>query len=150
MNEHSLRIQICKSPQELRASQDAEMVILEELGNNIIKQTGIGELGISLKIFLRDGSDQVVGGVTANIFGGWLYISLLWVQETLRNQGHGTYLMQVLESESIQLGCKYAHVDTYSFEARPFYERLGYELFATLEDYPPGYSKYFLKKQLVL
>jgi len=29
-----------------------------------------------------------------------------------------------------------------------FYEKLGYELFATLEDYPPGHCKYFLKKAL--
>jgi hypothetical protein len=57
--------------------------------------------------------------------------------------------MTLLEDEAIRRGCKHAHVDTLSFEARPFYEKLGYELFATLEDYPEGYCKYFLKKRLV-
>jgi hypothetical protein len=42
-----------------------------------------------------------------------------------------------------------AHLDTYSFEARPFYEKHGYSLFATLDDYPIGFSKYFLKKILL-
>jgi hypothetical protein len=54
----------------------------------------------------------------------------------------------LLEQEAKRLGCKHAHVDTYSFEARPFYERRGYELFATLEDYPKGHRKHFLKKAL--
>jgi len=56
--------------------------------------------------------------------------------------------MTMLEQEVLRLGCTHAHLDTYSFEARPFYEKLGYELFATLEDYPPGCCKYFLKKTL--
>ena len=98
MDKQPFRIQIFKSSQELKAAQKDEMVLLEGLGANIIQQTGITELGKSLKIFLRDSSDQVVGGVIAHIFGSWLYISLLWVQETLRNQGHGTHLMQVLGS----------------------------------------------------
>jgi endonuclease/exonuclease/phosphatase (EEP) superfamily protein YafD len=37
---------------------------------------------------------------------------------------------------------------TFSFQARPFYEKFGYEVFATLEDYPPGHRKYFLRKAL--
>jgi GNAT superfamily N-acetyltransferase len=149
MDEHGLLIQICKTPQELYATQDAERAILEGLGNNILEHLGNVDLGSSLRIILRNTTDKVVGGVIANCFGGWLYISLLWVEKSLRNLGYGSRLMQLLEAEAIQIGCQYAHVDTYSFEARPFYERLGYELFATLEDYPKGYCKYFLKKRLV-
>ena len=149
MDEHGLSIQICKTPEELKAAQDAEMTLLEGLGNNIIENTGNLELGRSLKIFIRNKTDEVVGGVTAVCFGGWLYVSLLWVEKSLRNLGYGTRLMYLVEAEAIKLGCQNAHVDTYSFEARPFYEQLGYELFATLEDYPKGYCKYFLKKRLV-
>jgi hypothetical protein len=39
-------------------------------------------------------------------------------------------------------------VDTYSFEAKPFYEKLGYEVYGVLEDYPEEHCKYFLKKRL--
>lgn len=149
MDEQGLSIQVCKTPQELQATQDAEMVLIEGLGNNILEHLGNVELGSTFKIFLRDQAGQVVGGAIANCFGGWMYISLLWVEKTLRNLGHGTRLMQLVEAEAIEYGCQNAHVDTYSFEAGPFYERLGFELFATLEDYPPGYCKYFFKKRLV-
>ena len=91
---------------------------------------------------------MVVGGVIAHVFGGWVYISLLWVDESLRNRGYGTALLDRMEREAARLGCGHAHLDTYSFEARPFYERHGYEVFGTLEDYPSGHRKYFLKKTL--
>jgi hypothetical protein len=39
--------------------------------------------------------------------------------------------------------------NTYDFQALLFYERLGYEQFAALEDYPPGHSRHFLKKRLL-
>lgn len=149
MDEHGLSIQVCRSAEELKAAQDAEMAILEGLGNNILEHLGNVELGRSIKIFLRNPQNQVVGGVIANCFGGWVYIALLWVEQSLRNRGYGAQLMRLIEAEAIQLGCHHAHLDTYRFEARPFYERAGYELFATLEDYPPGHCKYFLKKRLV-
>jgi len=149
MDGYDLSIQICRTQEEMKAAQEAEMVLVEGLGNNIIQQIGNVELGKSIKIFVRNKADEVVGGVIANVFGGWVYISLLWVEESLRNRGYGTQLMNLVETEATELGCQYAHVDTYSFEAKPFYERLGYESFATLEDYPKGYSKYFLKKRLV-
>jgi len=149
MDEHGLSFQVCKTPQENQATQDEEMVLIEGLGNNILEHLGDVELGRTLKVFIRNQAGEVVGGVIANCFGGWMYISLLWVEKTLRNLGYGTRLMQLVEAEAIECGCQNAHVDTYSFEAGPFYEQLGYELFATLEDYPPGYCKHFFKKRLV-
>ena len=148
MEDHGLSIRICRSPEEMKAAAGAEMVLIEGLGNNIIKQVGNVELGRSIKIFVRNRSEEVVGGVIGNVFGGWVYISLLWIEESLRNLGLGTELVHMLEAEAIQLGCRYAHLDTYSFEAKPFYERLDYQVFAVLEDYPQGHCKFFLKKRL--
>ena len=34
------------------------------------------------------------------------------------------------------------------YQARPFYEKLGYELFGTLDGYPPGYRQFYLRKSL--
>jgi len=39
-----------------------------------------------------------------------------------------------------------AFLDTFSFQARPFYERHGYECFGELRDHPPGHSHYFMRK----
>ena len=102
-----------------------------------------------MRLFWREEQGKVGGVIRGALFGGWVYISLLWVDKSLRNLGYGSGLLQRLEAEAIGLGCKYAHVDTYSFEARPFYERAGYEVFGVLDNYPPGHQKYFLKKSLV-
>ena len=39
-------------------------------------------------------------------------------------------------------------LETYSFQARPFYERLGFEVCGTIEGYPPGRVKFDLRKNL--
>jgi GNAT superfamily N-acetyltransferase len=149
MNENGLSFQICKTADDFKSAKDGYRAVLEGLGRNIISKTGNTELGRTVHIFIRDRENRVVGGVIGNVFGGWLYVSLLWVEESLRNKGNGTRLLKMIESEAAKLGCKYAHLDTYSFEARPFYEKHGYTLFATLGNYPEGHSKHFLKKTLL-
>jgi hypothetical protein len=48
----------------------------------------------------------------------------------------------------LKRGCHSAWLDTFEFQARGFYERLGYSCFAELRDYPPGFARYFMKKAL--
>lgn len=148
MNETHLSFQICRTPEEFESGKDGHQAVLEGLGRNIIEKIGNVELGRTVQIFMRNRENKAVGGAIGQIFGGWLYVSLLWVHESLRNEGNGTRLLKMIEDEAVKLGCKYSHLDTYSFEAKPFYEKNGYTLFATLEDYPEGHKKYFLKKKL--
>ena len=98
-------------------------------------------------VFIRESGD-ILGGISGLINWNWLQISLLWVDDTLRGGGYGRQLIENLESLARERGCERAHVDTFSFQAREFYESLGYRVFATLEDYPPGHSRYYLKKTL--
>ncbi len=149
MNQSDLLLQICRTPEEFRSAEDGYRAVLEGLGRNILSKIGDVELGRSMQVFIRNKEKRVVGGVIGQIFGGWLYISLLWVKESLRNRGNGSRLLKTIETEAVKFGCKYAHLDTYSFEARAFYEKHKYTLFATLENYPEGHSKHFLKKRLM-
>jgi hypothetical protein len=57
--------------------------------------------------------------------------------------------MMQAEQEAVQRGCGSAWLDTNSFQVRTLYERLGYTALATIGDYPPGHSRYFLRKVLV-
>ncbi len=102
----------------------------------------------AIPIFMRDGKNQVVGGVIGYVYAGWLHIDFLWVEESFRNKGNGTKLLKMIENEAVKCGCKYVDLDTFSFQARPFYEKHGYTLFATLDNYPEGHRKHFLKKGL--
>jgi hypothetical protein len=57
-------------------------------------------------------------------------------------------MLRMAEAEAVQRGCHGSWLDTFEFQARGFYERQGYECFATLPEFPKGYSRYFMKKQL--
>ena len=100
-------------------------------------------------VFIRDETGALRGGLTATLWGKWMHIQYLWVDEPLRKYGYGAQLMQMAEDEARQFGCLNAHVETFSFQARPFYERLGYQVVAEMADYPPGHSMYLLRKSLV-
>ena len=139
---------LCRDKQDWMAAQKGLAVIDSGLGRNITEKTGITEFGPAIRVLIKDKKDEIVGGVFGEPFGGWLYISVLWVKKTLRNNGFGTKLMDIIEDEAKKLGCTNVHLDTFSFEAPRFYERRGYEVFALLDDYPKGHSKYFLKKKL--
>ena len=56
--------------------------------------------------------------------------------------------MENAEAYARSRGAVGATVETHSFQARPFYERLGYEVFGTLDGYAPGHIKFFLRKAL--
>ena len=83
---------------------------------------------------------------------------LLWVDESLRGKDVGTQLITEAEEEAKARGCRYALVDTFSFQARPFYERMGYNMQMALEDYiadsrapqeaPSTHTRFFLTKSL--
>jgi GNAT superfamily N-acetyltransferase len=102
----------------------------------------------NLAVYLRDSSDTIRGGVLAEVGWGWLHISVLWVDEGVRGHGYGVELLAAAEAEARRAGCGRVFLDTFSFQARPFYERNGYEVFGVLEDFPPGHERYFLRKSL--
>jgi len=75
-----------------------------------------------LVILVRDASGQIVGGLVGGTYWGWLHAETLWVEEGLRGRGYGQSLLAAAESEAIRRGCRYAHLDTMSFQALPFYQ----------------------------
>jgi len=100
----------------------------------------------ALTVLLRDGTGRVLGGVSASTGWNWLSIKLVWVSEELRGQGWGRSLMAAAEQEAVAQGCTHVYLDTFSFQARGFYERLGYEVFGQLTNFPLGHTRYFLQK----
>ena len=51
-------------------------------------------------------------------------------------------------AEAIRRGCWGAYLNTFSYQARPFYEKLGYQVFGTLDVYPAGHQEFFMRKRL--
>jgi GNAT superfamily N-acetyltransferase len=96
---------------------------------------------------LKTPTGEVKGGIFAFSWAGMLFIKWLWIDEAYRRQGHGRALMAAAEAEGRRRGCTAVWLDTFEFQARPFYLKLGYSQFGTL-DYPAGFQRYFLQKAL--
>jgi ribosomal protein S18 acetylase RimI-like enzyme len=79
-----------------------------------------------------------------------LFISLLFVPTALRGQKLGERLMAQAEAAAANRGCTGVWLDTFSFQARGFYQRLGYDVFGEIPNYPPGHARYFMKKHLTI
>jgi GNAT superfamily N-acetyltransferase len=135
----------------IKLSDDANAGVREAisgpLGEFNVQQTGIKDYR-PLVLTVHDETDDVIGGLWGKTNYGWLFVRLLFVPVSLRGQGVGSELMSRAESEAVARGCHSAWLDTFEFQARGFYERLGYTCFAELGDYPPGFARYFLKKAL--
>lgn len=101
----------------------------------------------SLGIFIKNNDEVMVGGLLASVKANWLCIDYLWVSESARNDGLGRKLMGEAEQEAMKLGCIHALVDTFSFQALPFYEKLGYVKQMSLPDFPEtGMQRHYLTK----
>jgi GNAT superfamily N-acetyltransferase len=101
-----------------------------------------------LILAIDDEDGRVIGGLWGRTVYDWLFVELLFVPDALRGRGVGSELMKRAEDAAISRGCHSAWLDTFDFQARPFYERLGYGCFAELPDYPAGSTRYFMKKVL--
>ena len=98
--------------------------------------------------FLKNARGEWLGGLTGYIWGGWMHVNFLWVTESLRHRGQGSRLMDAAEAFAQEHRCHGVTLETHSFQAPEFYLKRGYEVFGTLEDWPPGHSKHFLRKRL--
>lgn len=99
-------------------------------------------------ITVRDDALNVVGGLVGATYLGWLQIQAVWMSEALRGRGYGTRLMGHAEAVGRERGCPRVFLETLSFQALPFYEKLGYEVVSRIADFPPGGARYALTKML--
>ena len=101
-----------------------------------------------LCIVLRDETGATLGGLIGDTYYDWLYVSLMYLRENLRGQGYGETLLLRAEEEARSRGVQAVYLDTFSFQAPGFYEKLGYHVFGELVDFPPGYTRHFMTKRL--
>jgi len=103
-----------------------------------------------LSIGARDADNRIIGGLVANLQPGWKWMTVqrLWIEESYRRAGIGRRLVEAAEKEAQRLGCLHVAVDTMEFQAREFYEKQGYRVYAVQEDYPAGHRKFLLRKTL--
>lgn len=101
-----------------------------------------------LSVVIKNEAGEVIAGLTGKTFWNYLLVIYLWVAENHRGSGLGSRILKAAEQEAIRRGCNYAQLDTFSFQALPFYLRLGYEEFGKIDGFAGGHQRHYLRKVL--
>lgn len=97
------------------------------------------------KIVDKDG--KIIAGCGAYIYAwGCMYVDDMWVDEKYRRQELGSHALYATEEVALEKGCSVIWIGTWDFQARPYYEKHGYKVFATIKDSPLGHMDYQLCK----
>src|SRR3989339_404056 len=91
-------------------------------------------------VLIKDKEANTKGVVAVSFLWNGMHIHTLWIDESIRGKGWGRKLMSIVEEEAKKRNCNLAYTDTYSWQAPEFYEKLGYSLYAKLDDFPKGCS----------
>ena len=90
----------------------------------------------------------IQGGLVGATYLGWLVVQAVSLDDSLRGQGLGRQIMKMAEDEAVRRGCPRVFLETLSFQALPFYEKLGYVVHSELDGFPIGGTRYALTKML--
>jgi ribosomal protein S18 acetylase RimI-like enzyme len=97
---------------------------------------------------VRSETGEFVGGLLGFTHWNHFFVSALYVDQQSRREGIGRELMKRAEALALEQGCDVIYLDTFDFQAPGFYEKLGFEVFGKLEDYPPGHQRFYLMKRI--
>jgi len=101
-----------------------------------------------IRLDARDDSGRLLGGLRGFVFLYWLDVEVLFVEEDARGAGLGSRLLAEAERQAITLGARNAKLSTFEWQARGFYLKQGYEEYARIDDYAPGFYLAYMKKAL--
>jgi len=97
---------------------------------------------------VRGAKGRVLGGLILQSYWKESYVELLWLSEKARRLGYGRRLMLEAERRARRRGSRLLHLNTYSFQAPGFYEKLGFRRFGGMAGSPHGASRHFYVKRL--
>ncbi|ACJ30824.1 GCN5-like N-acetyltransferase [Shewanella piezotolerans WP3] len=100
-----------------------------------------------LSVVARDDAGNIIGGVTGRSIYKNFLIEVVWVDKAARGTGLGRQLMEQAEEQAKQRGCLVAQLDTLSFQAPQFYQKLGFEVVGTVPEFAGSPARYFMLKK---
>lgn len=101
-----------------------------------------------LVVFARGPAQAVVGGAVGRTWGECCELRQLWVADSHRRRGLGTRLVREFERSARERGCRLLYLETFSFQAKPFYEKIGYQVAAEIKGFEDGIVKYLMTRDL--
>ena len=91
-----------------------------------------------IMLSLKEPNGRLVGGISAARSWDTLVIETLWVDDQIRGHHYGSLLLQESEHRGVEIGCKRAVLETFSFQAEEFYARHGYHTLSKIDGWPPS------------
>jgi GNAT superfamily N-acetyltransferase len=98
-------------------------------------------------VIVKDGSGKECGGARGVVRMGAVDLQTPWLEEDLRGEGLGAKIVHAVEDEAQRRGARAVLLYTYDFQARGFYERLGYSCFGSF-DFPDGVTRFYMGRRL--
>ncbi|MDQ7917871.1 GNAT family N-acetyltransferase [Mesonia sp. MT50] len=106
------------------------------------------EINKPIEIIARNELNEIIGGLYGRSLWGTLEIKTFVVKTENRNEGIGRKLIKEAEKEAKNRNCRFVSLDTFSFQAPEFYEKLGFIKIGTETDFPKGFEKHYYRKKL--
>ncbi len=97
---------------------------------------------------VRDDAGAVVGGLIGELRLNWLYVDLLWIDESQRGTGTGRRLIELAETEARKFGADHIHLWTWDFQAPEFYRAMGFSEFGRMDNHPAGVTTFMFVKAI--
>ncbi len=127
---------------ELKAS------IYNSFSEHAIDSLGFDGLVQNPVVFELMENDLSLGVVVCHLFWGNLHIKYLVTHKAHRRRGIGKALMEHAFVFGKENGAHSAFVETMSFQAPGFYQKLGFEIEFKRDGYTAATSLYYLKRRL--
>jgi GNAT superfamily N-acetyltransferase len=122
-------------------------VIYERLVAFNESKTGYGDPETFAALLNDPSTDEQIGGLWGMSAGGWFFVEMIFVPEEYRGRGVGTALIRAAENAARARGCAGIRLDTFTFQAPEFYEKLGYSELGRLKNFPPGHERIYYFKE---
>jgi len=136
-----MKLEVTENPRE----EDDEFIINKTRQYNLqFVENGFKPISV----YFRNIDSEIVAGLTGKTFWNWLHVEYLRVSEDERGKKLGTKLMRAAEEEAISRGYEGSTLDTFSFQALGFYQKLGYSIVGGLSGYAGKYQRHYLEKKL--
>lgn len=142
LSKHNLKICI-----DLYENKEISKIIYDGLRKFNVSKIGEYEKKPFL-IYAKDNTENIIGGIEGEIFDKVCAVHMAWVEENERKKGVGTQLFYQLEELAKQNACQFIQLDTTEFQARQFYEKLGFIVIASLPNNFKGNATHIMRKML--
>lgn len=130
-------------------TQDLKKRVDEGFSHHAIAMVGHDEK-FEPEAFVATDDNEFAGMAVGQLFWGALHVKYVFVDESYRGKGLGSRLMEQVILYGLANKCPFAFVETMSFQALDFYQKIGFQLEFTRSGYAHGTSFHYLRKDLLV